>query len=93
MTSGLYAALLVALAGQHAPAEPEFPESAAVRLEVIKRSLASYSLHARENPKDIYRVQSEPVLRFTNPVGGMKDGAVFLWVDGTERPAAAVQVY
>jgi len=93
MTSGLYVALIMALAGQQAPAESEFPESATVRLDVMKGSLASYSLHASENQKDIYRVRSEPVLRFTNPVGGMKDGAVFLWVDGTERPAAAVQVY
>jgi hypothetical protein len=33
------------------------------------------------------------VLRFTNPVSGSRDGAVFLWLGEAGRPVVAAQLY
>jgi hypothetical protein len=84
--------LTLALCGQ-APQAEESKEERAARLEVMKASLAKYDVHSLEQPKVPYRLQVEPVLRFTNPVGVTKDGAIFLWLGEDGRPEAAVQIF
>ena len=40
-----------------------------------------------------YPLQAEPALRFTNPISGVADGAVFFWIGPAGRPEATVQFY
>src|SRR6185437_16897223 len=40
-----------------------------------------------------YRLDRGPVMRFTNPLGDVKDGTIFLWRGADGRPEAAVQVF
>ncbi len=68
-------------------------DTATERLAFMKDSLAQYNLHPADDPKTVFRLKPDPVLRFNNPVGTVHDGAIFLWLDPAERPAAAVQVY
>jgi hypothetical protein len=68
-------------------------DTAMERLAFMKDSLAQYNLHPADDPKTVFRLKPDPVLRFNNPVGTVHDGAIFLWLDPAERPAAAVQVY
>jgi hypothetical protein len=92
MTFPLTLALTLAVFGQVTPTE-ESKEERAARLEVMKASLAKYDVHSVDEPKVTYKLQSEPILRFTNPVGITQDGAIFLWVGEDGRPEAAVQVF
>jgi hypothetical protein len=85
--------LILGLLGQaQPPAGDTFADSKA-RLEFMKKSLAIYEVRALDDRGTKFRLQAEPVLRFTNPVGGSKDGAVFLWLDERGRPTVAVQIY
>ena len=84
----------LALIGQAAPTPGTDPGGdPATRLEAMKRSVASYEVHPLDDPRTTLRLQAEPIMRFTNPVGGSPDGAIFLWLDATDRPWAAVQVF
>jgi hypothetical protein len=85
--------LILALLGQAPPQAVDTQAESKARLEFMKTSLAIYDVYARDNRNTKFRLMPEPVLRFTNPVGGSKDGAVFLWLDAEDRPAAAVQIY
>lgn len=66
---------------------------AAERLELMKKSLAVYDITVQGEREVKLHLEKEPVLRFTNPVGGSKDGTVFLWRDADDRPQVAVQVF
>src|SRR5690349_16677621 len=84
-----------------APAPPPGPEGRAsgaaddpaARLAVMKRSLATFAVHPADDRTITYRLQPEPIFRFTNPVGATRDGAIFFWLDERDRPAVAVQVF
>jgi hypothetical protein len=89
MTFPLLFALILGLAGQTGGGH----ETAAARLEFMKASLKVHSVHSLGDPQMIYKLQSEPVMRFTNPVGTVKDGAIFLWTGADDRPEAAVQIF
>jgi hypothetical protein len=79
--------------GQAAAPDPEKAGDAATRLDFMKKSVSVYTLRKVDDRAVTYRVQNEPVLRFTNPVGTVRDGTIFLWLGADERPAAAVQVF
>ena len=50
--------------------------------------MATIDIRALDDRGTKFRLQAEPVLRFTNPVGGSKDGALFLWLaKGTGQPS------
>jgi hypothetical protein len=68
------------------------PDDPAARLEIMKKAMMAYHLRSADDRESTYRLQPEPVLRFTNPVGVTRDGAIFLWLDANGRPAAAAQV-
>ena len=68
-------------------------KQSAVRLEFMKKAVAVHALQPADAPDVTYRLQTEPVLRFTNSVGTVTDGTIFLWFDANDRPVAAVQVY
>ena len=92
MNLPLMLTLTLALCGQ-APQAEESKEERAARLEVMKAALAKYDVHSAGESRVVYRLQAEPVLRFTNPVGVTKDGAIFLWIGEAGRPEAAIQVF
>src|SRR5262245_58897888 len=73
------------------PAEPA--AEAAARLTTMRRSLMAFEVHPASDRTTIFRLLPEPILRFTNPVGMSKDGAIFLWQGEADRPEAAVQVF
>src|SRR3954449_11128063 len=52
------------------------------RLELMKRQAAEYevTLNAAKTAKLV--LHAEPLLRFSNPVGGVPDGIVVMWKEG-----------
>ena len=93
MNLALTLSLILGLFGQE-PSSSARAENAAVsaaRLAYMKKSVVAYEIHPTGDPKTSFKLQPEPVLRFSNPVDGAPDGTVFLWLDGDGRPAVAVQ--
>jgi hypothetical protein len=85
--------LVLLLLGQAGPSSVERSDDSAARLEFMKKSLMTFKVQSIDNRKAVYRLQAEPAIRFTNPVSGSKDGAIFFWFGEDDRPAVAVQVY
>lgn len=75
------------------PPSGDSPADVKSRLEFMKRIVSKYEISALDERATRFRLQAEPVLRFTNPVGGSRDGAVFLWLGEGGRPCVAVQMY
>jgi len=84
--------VILGLLGQAPAAAEGTPAEAAARLATMKRTVAGYDVRSAEDPKRVYKINPEPTLRFSNPVGRTRDGAVFLWLDDDHRPAATVQI-
>jgi hypothetical protein len=86
--------LTLGLAGQAVPPppDPDKPEESPARLAYMKKSVTIYSIHPADDRSTTYRLISEPVLRYSNPVGQSRDGAIFLWTGAQDRPEVAVQV-
>src|SRR5262249_29826068 len=57
----------------------------------MKRSAAQHTLSAGD-PKRTFKFHDDAVLRFSNPVSGTKDGALYLWTDHG-RPQAIVKLF
>jgi hypothetical protein len=92
MTTGLIMIVTISLLGQNPPTG-DGKEDREARLEFMKTSLATYDVHPAIDRKASYRLQVEPVLRFTNPVGFSQDGAIFFWLGEDGRPEVAVQAF
>ncbi len=92
MSFPLSFAIVLSLLGQSAAAQGAHATPAA-RLDFMKQSLKAHAVHAVNDPDAIYKLDSEPVMRFTNPVGTVKDGAIFFWTGPDDRPEAAVQIF
>jgi hypothetical protein len=90
MNGLLRALLLLGLPGQ-APAA-DTPADVKARLEFMKKCMATHDVHALDGRDTPFRLQAEPVLRFTNPVGGSRDGAMFVWLGEGDRPVVAAQM-
>jgi hypothetical protein len=96
LIAGLFAQLPAAKPAAPAGTESRPPDSASeamARLAIMRRSLLSFSVQPTENRGPAFRLQPEPIFRFTNPVGTSKDGAIFLWLGESDRPEVAVQVF
>jgi hypothetical protein len=65
---------------------------AAARLDFMKRSVTVYEIGRGEKQVPL-KLLADPVLRWTNPVSNIPDGALFLWVDPEGRPQIAAQVF
>jgi hypothetical protein len=63
----------------------------AERLDLMKTSLKIYEFKSESDRKPM-KFEAEPLLRWNNPVSGVRDGAVFIWTVGG-RPQAAAQVF
>ena len=68
-------------------------QARADRLRLMKESFQVYHFSAKDEHQTELKVNPEPLLRWTNPVSGLKDGALFLWKDADGRPAAGAQVF
>jgi hypothetical protein len=84
--------LLLGLLGQARPPDGDSAADLKARLEFMKKSVARHDIHALDDRATKFRIQAEPVLRFTNPVGGSRDGAMFVWLEEDGRPAVAAQM-
>jgi hypothetical protein len=85
--------LFLGLVGQ-TPASPgDAPDDPAARLEVMKRTMAAYNVRPSVEGRTSFRLNPDPILRFTNTVGETRDGAIFLWLGAGDRPEAAAQVF
>jgi hypothetical protein len=91
MTASL--SLLLALSTFGQATDRDSQNDSAARLELMKQSVASYTLRKADDRTELYHVQAEPAMRFNNPVGAVRDGTIFLWLGADDRPAAAVQVF
>ena len=80
---------LVALADE--PAGKEDAERKE-RLEFMKQQAAAYEITLSDSKSTKLTLHDEPLLRFSNPVGGVPDGIVVMWKDG-HRPAIFAQVF
>jgi hypothetical protein len=92
MTLSLSMTLTLGLLAQ-SPPTVDGKEERAARLDFMKSSLATYEVHPAGDSTRKYRLQAEPVLRFTNPVGVSQDGAIFFWLDEDGRPEVAIQAF
>lgn len=97
--SPILALLLAMLAAQNdSPAAPPPDEKAhdkaeaAARLEFMKHSVADCEI-TRGEKRVALELIPEPVLRWTNPVSNIPDGALFVWLGPDERPQVAAQVF
>ncbi len=85
--------LMLSLLGQEQSRAPEVAKESAERLEFMKKSVAVHVLRLADDPNVTFRLLPEPAMRFTNSVGTVSDGTIFFWLDASDRPVAAVQVY
>ena len=83
--------LLLGLLSQTPPAGDSHDDLKA-RLDFMKKSMTTHDIQALDDPGTKFRLLPDPVLRFTNPIGGSRDGALFLWLDQAGRPAVASQI-
>ena len=77
-----------AVANEEAAAEKA---EQARRLTFMKESVKGYVFTEGKSGKPM-DLQGEPLLRWNNPVSGLRDGTLFIWTAGG-RPQAAVQAF
>src|SRR5262245_19252427 len=58
------------------------------QLKNMRRSAAQHTLTSADTPKRTFKFHEAAVLRFSNPVSGTKDGALYLWT--ATGPAQAI---
>jgi hypothetical protein len=63
------------------------------RLEFMKQSAADYEFLVGPDYTDKLLLEPEPLLRFTNPVSGLKDGGFMVWKDKSGRPMVGAQFF
>lgn len=73
--------------------EPDEQQDAAARqLEFMMNSVRELRLVPDDDPEAAWRFHPKPLLRWSNPVGGARDGIVVLWTDG-DRPVVVATVF
>src|SRR5438045_3062831 len=82
-------AVLVAAPDPPGEKSDEATSARDARLEMMMRMAERYEIYAQSDPpKKLERV-AKPVLRWTNPVRGARDGCLWLWTQNG-RPEAIV---
>ena len=64
----------------------------AQQLKNMQRSAAQYILSSADTPERAFQFHETAALRFSNPVSGTNDGALYLWTDHG-RPQAILKFY
>jgi hypothetical protein len=62
------------------------------QLKNMKRSAAQYAVSPADDRKRLFKFHETAAMRFSNPVGGTKDGTVYLWSEHG-RPQAIIKLY
>src|SRR5206468_6378010 len=62
------------------------------RLKAMTRSAAEYAVYPSDDRKRVFKFHDVAAMRFTNPVGGTIDGALFFWSD-RGRPRAILKFF
>src|ERR1700758_4883784 len=84
--------LIFGLLGQAPPPpSPDKPEEAPARLDFMKKGVTIFSIHPANDRSKSFRLLPEPIIRYNNPVGLSRDGAIFLWLGEHDRPEVADQ--
>lgn len=65
---------------------------AAERLEFMLNSVRDFQVVPDDDQAARWQLYSKPLLRWSNPVGGVPDGVIVMWTDGN-RPAVLAQVF
>jgi hypothetical protein len=58
----------------------------------VHRSAAQYTIAPAGDRKPPFKFHADAVMKWSNPVGGAKDGAVYIWSDG-HRPRAIFKLF
>jgi hypothetical protein len=58
----------------------------------VQRSAAQYTLTPAGENKKSFKFHETPVMKWGNPIGGAKDGAIYIWTDG-HRPQAILKLF
>lgn len=92
----VWLAIGIATRGEE-PADTPAPDEqarqvAARRLEYMMKSVRDFQFVPDDDPMARWQTYSQPLLRWSNPVGGVPDGVLLMWTDGT-RPAIFAQVF
>ncbi len=74
------------------PNKDKEEETREQQLKDMKRSAAQYIVSSADTPERTFKFHETPALRFSNPVSGTKDGALFLWTNHG-RPQAIVKLF
>jgi hypothetical protein len=67
-------------------------EALVQQLKTMRGSAALYAVSPADERKSEFKLHENALMRFSNPVGGTKDGTVFLWTDHG-RPQAMIKLY
>ncbi|HEV3383199.1 MAG TPA: hypothetical protein VG097_00210 [Gemmata sp.] len=62
------------------------------QLKNMKRSAAQYAISTADDRKRLFKFHENAAMRWNNPAGAAKDGAVFIWSD-RGRPQAIMKLY
>jgi hypothetical protein len=92
MSLFLSVSLMFTLLGQTSSTDRRLDDPAA-RLDFMEKAVAVYTIHALDGPKTTFRLRTDPVLRFTNPLAGLREGAIFCWLGECDRPEAVLQMF
>jgi hypothetical protein len=63
-----------------------------LQLKNMKRSAAQYTISPADDRKRLFKWHENAVMRWSNPLLNVKDGAVYLWTDHG-RPQAIIKLY
>jgi hypothetical protein len=58
----------------------------------VQRSAAQYTISPADDRKKPFNFHETPVMKWGNPIGGAKDGAIFIWSD-RHRPQAICKLF
>src|SRR5579872_5312310 len=62
------------------------------QLKAMKSFAGQYTLSLANDRKRVFKFHESAVMRFSNPVGGSKDGAIFMWSD-RGQPQALLKIF
>ncbi|HJT31257.1 MAG TPA: hypothetical protein VJ783_04355 [Pirellulales bacterium] len=92
LVSAAVVVTLLLLSGSQG-AEPEKGDDvAAERLEFMLSAARRYNVAPDDNQSARWPLHAKPLLRWSNPFSGVRDGVVVMWTDGA-RPAILAQVF
>jgi len=74
------------------PAQEPKTEESGRRMEFMKESATVYEIDLVEQ-RERLKLHPEPLLRWDNPVSGVKDGIIAMWTSSDGRPQVLAQVF